>query len=122
MRLGSDGPGRLGARGAAAQVAGARLRGGEFARASQNGAPVHGLVWDLVQELENGTRDPPVCSGRGIGARDGVRGGGAGLCGGARRCACVRAVRGSGPSAGESAAVRRAKGKPRRGPGVVVRG
>ena len=43
-------------------------------------------------------------------------------CGGARRCACVRAVRGSGPSAGESAVVRRAKGKPRRGPGVVVRG
>jgi len=58
----------------------------------------------------------------GIGARDGVRGGGAGLYAGACRCACVRAVRGSGPSAGESAAVRRAKGKPRRGPGVALRG
>ena len=67
-------------------------------------------------------RDPPVCSGRGIGAQDGVRGGGAGLCGGTRRRARVRAVWGSGPSSGGSAAVRRAKDKPRQGLCMAVRG
>ena len=36
------------ARGAAALTAGAWLRGGELAGAGQNGAPVHGLAWDLA--------------------------------------------------------------------------
>ena len=65
-------------------------RGGDLTGEGQNGAPVHGLAWDLAQMFENGMYDPPMCSGRGIGARDGVRGGGAGLCGGARqRARCV---------------------------------
>ena len=96
-------------------VAGDRARGGDLTGEGQNGAPVHGLAWDLAQMFENGMYDPPMCSGRGIGAQDGVRGGGAGLCGGARRRARVRAVWGSGPSSGGSAAVRRGKDKHRQG-------
>ena len=60
-------------------------RGGDLTGEGQNGAPVHGLAWDLAQMFENGMYDPPMCSGRGIRARDGVRGGGADLCGGSGR-------------------------------------
>ena len=68
-------PRRDSARGAAALTAGARLRGGELAGESQNGAPVHGLAWDLAQELENGTRGPPKVTFGHEMARSGVFGG-----------------------------------------------
>ena len=97
-------------------------RGWELAGAGGSGDSERGLAWDLVQKRVLDMCNPPVRSEQWIGAWNGVRGGRACLCGGARRRACVRAVRGSGPSAGESAAVRRAKGKPMRGPGVAARG
>ena len=100
----------------------AAARGWELTGVGGSGDSEWGLAWDLVQKRVLDMCNPPVRSEHWIGARNGVRGGGACLCGGVRRRACMRAVRGSGPSAGESAAMRRAKGKPRRGPGVAVRG
>ena len=68
-------PRRRSARGAAALTAGARLRGGELAGESQNSAPVHGLAWDLAQELDNDMRGPPEATFGHEMARSGVFGG-----------------------------------------------
>ena len=111
-------PGWFGLVGAAARLAGALLRGGGWPEKGNGGLP--DSVWAPVWPW--GMREACVIhlcaqrSGSGLGT----------ACAAAGRVSAatpadVRAVRGSGPSAGESAAVRRAKGKPRRGPGVVVR-
>ena len=88
----------------------AAVRGWELVSFGRSGDSEQGLAWDLVQKRVLDMCNPPVRSEKWIRAWDGVRGGGSGLCDSARRRARVRAVRGSGPSAGEYAAGRRAKG------------
>ena len=47
-------------------------RGGDLTGEGQNGAPVHGLAWDLAQMLENGMRDALEHSERRCGTGRGV--------------------------------------------------
>ena len=58
--------------GAAAELAGAELPRRSSVGVRQSGAPGLGLDWSWVKEHRRDTCNPPVHSGRGIGARSGL--------------------------------------------------